>query len=102
VTNGEKARKRAEELHHRLLGADRHRPSTPEDVGRASQRAAEARERARDAHLAAANAHELAARVHDEAADAGIGDVDAHRRAAVAKRAERDEELRRAELDAAT
>jgi hypothetical protein len=39
---------------------------------------------------------------HDEAADAGIGDVNAHRSAAVAKRAERDEELRRAEEDVAT
>jgi hypothetical protein len=102
MTDGEKARRRAEELHYRLSGADRRRASTPEDVERALQRAAEARERSRNAHLSAAHAHDLAALAHDEAADAGIGDVNAHRSAAVAKRAERDEELRRAEEDAAT
>jgi hypothetical protein len=53
MTDGEKARKRAEELHHRLSGADKRGASTPEDVERALQRAAEARERSRNAHLSA-------------------------------------------------
>jgi hypothetical protein len=53
MIDGEKARKRAEELHHRLSGADKREASTPEDVERALQRAAEARERSRNAHLSA-------------------------------------------------
>lgn len=77
-----------------MSDSERARPR-PEELARwspeeAAQRLATLRERLRRAHLSAAEAHEKAAEAHDEAAAGGIGDVDAHRRAAAQHRAARD------------
>ena len=94
MSDGEQARRRAEELARRPR-----RPSTPKTVKRAEQRLAEAHERARNAHLSSANAHELAAQAHGDAVAQNVGDVESHIRAAAKHRAARDEAYRAAEAE---
>ena len=97
MSNGEQARKRAQELARQL--AEPRRPRTNETVDRAAKRAEQSRERSRQAHLSAAAAHERAALAHDQAIANAIGDVDHHREAAARHRAARDADYHAAELD---
>jgi hypothetical protein len=53
-----------------------------------SRRARQAQEASVAAHEAAARAHERAAHVHDRAAEAGVGDVENHRRLSARHRVE--------------
>jgi len=81
-------------------------PINEHDVACAQWRAEEAHIRACRGHLSAAEqhrrtaqAHERAAQAHDESAAQGIGDVEAHRRAAATHRAARDDDYRAADED---
>jgi hypothetical protein len=90
---GNEAAQRAQELLRRGAELSQGKAVTDEDVQRAAAHAAHAHERdqrARDRelqrHYDAGVAHEHAAKVHELAADEGIGDVAAHRAAALAER----------------
>ena len=86
---GERAAKRAEELHKRLQELQAGVPATKEFAEQAARRAMEARERAAQAFRRAARLHfdraetlEGAAEAHENEISAGVGDAVTHRRAA--------------------
>ena len=86
---GERAAKRAEELHKRLQELQAGVPETKEFAEQAARRAMEARERTAQAFRRAARLHfdraeilEGAAEAHESEVSAGVGDAEMHRRAA--------------------
>lgn len=90
---GDEAAERADELLRREEKLVAGTPVTDEDARRAAENAARAHARDQDAHrrlqyrhYEAAAAHERAAEVEDLAVEEGIGDVAAHKQAAVRER----------------
>lgn len=95
LSEGNQARERAEELQRRI--AEGRRTSREADVSLASKRLIEAQRRTRQALLNSAAAHDLATESHEQAADAGAGDVEAHKQAATDHRAAAEADRRRAD-----
>jgi len=90
---GAEAAQRADELLRREQELAARKTITEADVRRAGERAAAAHERDREAHrrellrhYQAGVAHERASQVHQRAVKEGLGDVDAHQRAAEKER----------------
>jgi hypothetical protein len=92
-SRGSEAARRAQELLHRGADLAAGKAITEQDVKRAAEYAERARERDQEArdrellrHYEAGAAHERAAEVHERAVEEGLGDVDAHGRAAQRER----------------